>query len=262
MATLKASGSAAASNANAPTCTLTLDTTGATLLVLAVACFDYNGRYVANSNAPSDSNGNTWTGKTLQVSADTFSGIRVFYVNSASPTVGSGHVFTAGSTNDTAYPLMWVWAIDSTSSGPFNAESGNVAAGSPTSIQQAASVGSSGDFAVCAVCNNLGTGTSQAIDSGFTITGTKYGFVGGTHGAGAGAYLNGLSGAVQPTWSGLDGSGTATAIATFTTSGGGGGGGKPFLYYAQQRRQFRQEQQQRERLIARAYHETVLRRAA
>lgn len=42
---------------------------------------------------------------------------------------------------------------------------------------------------------------------------------------------------------------------------GGGGGGKPWLYY-QQMRQYRQEQRQQERLVERAYRETILRKVA
>lgn len=40
------------------------------------------------------------------------------------------------------------------------------------------------------------------------------------------------------------------------------GGGKPTTYYDQQRRQFRRERVDRERLIERAYRETILRKAA
>lgn len=232
---LIASGSAASTDSNAVSAVVTLNTTGATLIVVAVAAFQYTGRYLLNSNAPVDGKGNTLSGLTLKESADTFSGIRLFYVNSATPTVGSGHTFQAGPNNDTSYPLVWAWAFDSTGASPFSAESGAIAAGSPTSLQMGASIGVNTNIAVCAVCNNLGTGTAQAIDSSFTITGSKYGFVGGTHGAGAAGYAF-LTGAVQPTWSSLDGSGTAGVIATFTaTGGGGGGGGSPWNAYAQQR---------------------------
>lgn len=65
---------------------------------------------------------------------------------------------------------------------------------------------------------------------------------------------------------GVNGAGTIGAFSKVVlevkgAAGGGGGGGKPWHYY-QQMRQFRQEQQHRERLIERAYRETILRKAA
>lgn len=219
-----------ASTTSAPnTCvTASLNTTGATLLVMAITGYDWNNR-VEGLMTPFDSKGNTWTGLTKKVvGTDTGSGIRIWYVNSASPTVGSGHTFTAGSNGDSSYPVLFVWAFDSTGASPFSAESGQTAGSSPTSIQEAASVGSNGQIAVCAVNNNLGTGTSQSINSSFNITGSKYGFVGSTHGAGAGGYLL-LSGAVQPTWSSLDGSDAETVIAIFGTASGGGGAAQNLL---------------------------------
>src|SRR5688572_5662429 len=94
---LHAIGSAADSSDNATT--TAVDTTGATLLVLA--CTWFNGTTV--NPTVSDSKGNTWTGLTQQ-NNETATSIRIWYVNSATPTVGSGHTFQIDGTE--IYPVI------------------------------------------------------------------------------------------------------------------------------------------------------------
>lgn len=213
--TLIATGSAASSDKTTISCIVTLNTTGATLLVLAVE--GYNNRYAGQS--PVDGNGHTWTGLTARGTAGELSTVQLWYVNSATPSVGAGHTFTAGNAGGDIYATMHVWAFDGTIASPLRTESGNVVSGSPTSIQPSAAVGASGDVVITAVSNNLGAGTAQAINSGFTKS-TNYGFDGTTHAAGSGAYKI-VAGSEQPTWSGLDGSDAAVVIAAFQAAGGG-----------------------------------------
>lgn len=104
----------------APT-TGSLDTTGATLLVAVVT-------YTGTVTGMSDSKGNTWTGLTAYANSGVTS--RIYYVNSNTPTVGTGHTFTytaSGGAN-----VINVMAFSGTAANPFDVENGNNSASAAT----------------------------------------------------------------------------------------------------------------------------------
>lgn len=75
---------ATGASSNADATTAAIDTTGATLLVIAQAGF------IAETVTPTDSKGNTWTALTEY--SDAIISIQLFYCTN--PVVGSGHTFT------------------------------------------------------------------------------------------------------------------------------------------------------------------------
>jgi len=221
--TLLGSGIFAASTGSDGVTTGTYDTTaggGATLIVAAVS--SYNDRW--GSGLVTDNQSNVYTALTKQFPALGSSTSRLFYKNN--PTTSTVHTFSVAVSCGACYPDLFVYAFTGTdTTAPFEVENGATATGSPTSIQTGGGVAPAADGAVIitSVSDNLGTGTAQAVNSGFTIS-TTYGFVGGQHGAGAAAYLiQGAHATVDPTWSSLSGSDAASTIAAFKAAGGGGG---------------------------------------
>ncbi len=112
----------AADNANVGFATTSsATTTGANLIVVHVAWFSLS----TPTAVVSDSKGNTWSPLTASVSDATWSS-QFFYCSS--PTVGSGHTFTATAASASAVVTFQAWSNMSTSS-VFDQQNGGTGVG-------------------------------------------------------------------------------------------------------------------------------------
>lgn len=192
-----------------------IDTTGASLLVIAVA---YGGTITV-----SDSKGNTWTALTAYANGGQKQ--RIYYA--VNPTVGTGHTFTVGGTSVVASFAASSWSgVDTTT--PFDVQAGTGGAGPIT----AAGIGSpsmtpanNGSLVItscsqAAVVSGLtASGTFTALDAVAFSSGVNYGI--------ATAYVIQTTAATisnattVQSWT----TGTAYAIATAAFKAAAGGGG-------------------------------------
>ena len=173
-----------------------LDTTGANLLIVAVAYGD-----VGADPTVSDNKSNTWTGLTKGGIA---AFVRLYYCYGA--TVGSGHTFSAqlASSSPSIEVIAWAGAASS----PFDQQNGNDAASSTTCTT--GSVTPTQDNEILFAACQAGNGASS-IDTGFTISDQSTGGY-----LGALAYFEqGTAAAINPTWSQTPANHFATAIASF-----------------------------------------------
>ncbi len=181
---LVTSGSA---SGNLTATTGSLDTTGSTLLVI---CATY-----ATAVSVSDSKGNTWTGLTAQSNTGVYN--QIFYVNSATPTVGTGHTFTISGAS--VYTVN-VLTFSGTGASPFDVENGASTASAAT--LQPGSVTPTNDNNVLITGLTAGNAYAGAgsINLSFTITNQNALIGGVTYGGGAAYLLQGAKAATNPTW--------------------------------------------------------------
>jgi hypothetical protein len=99
-----------------------INTTGATLIVIAVSSYS-----AAGAPTISDSKGNTWTALTAKVNATAAVRTQLYYCYS--PTGGSGHTFTA---TGFCYASIHAFAFSGTT-GTFDVENGTTGGTSPQS---------------------------------------------------------------------------------------------------------------------------------
>jgi hypothetical protein len=144
----------ATGGAGADVTTGAIDTTGATLLLLGFTAFQ---DAVVTA---SDSKGNTWTPLFADVTNDCAVG--VFYVNSATPTVGSGHTFTIAAGNFTSVIPM---VFSGSAATPADNDTADTSA-SATSLQPGSLSPAENNELFIALGLSL-SGTMQAI-SGYT----------------------------------------------------------------------------------------------
>lgn len=180
--------------------TSSIDTTGATLLIVG----SVSGNSVSGSI--SDSKGNTWTPLTEYGSTGRS---RLFYC--VNPSVGSGHTFT--NTATAGNPSIFVLALSGTAtSSPFDVENG-VSADTTGLTYQPGSVTPSQNNEVVVTLVGGRNSNPNTIDSGFTITDQVT-----TAARGSLAYLvQTTASAVNPTWtaSGIGSNLNHPVIASF-----------------------------------------------
>jgi hypothetical protein len=208
------SGGSAADTDNSAV-TTAVDTTGATFLVMSCSWFSDFGTLTATA---SDSKSNTWTGLTTYNIGG--SSTRLFYVNSATPTVGAGHTFTCDGNN--TFPVVAFIAASGGVASPLDQQNGDADA-PVTSIDHNGGISpTEGNTMVVASLVTYASGHS--IDSGFTtVHSNNYSGSGQiTHG-GALAYLiqGGTASASNPSWSWVSAIEASSAIANFKSSSGG-----------------------------------------
>lgn len=207
--------------------TSSIDTTGATLMVVAVVT--YVG---VSAGTLSDSKGNTWTALTTYA---TSGNQRVKWFYAQNPTVGTGHTFTAGPNG--GLPSVGVLAFSGTATaGVFDTGQdqgyGTVGSGE-TSAQATASVTPSvNDCVVVSVQSHANVITDLSVNSSFTKTNEVL-FDGSFNFYGIGiAYLiQTTATTVNPTWSWTGGTYPATALAVFKPATAGGSGAAPLAAY-------------------------------
>lgn len=185
--------------------TASLDTTGATLLVA-----------VLTTNAAtniSDNKGNTWTGLTAQTNTGITT--RIFYVNSNSPTVGTGHTFTTTSTAS----VLSIMAFSSGASTPFDVENGTSAASGATIAPGSITPSQDNEIIIAGVTGG-NTMTTVSIDAGMTIAYQQPLTGGVCYGSGAAYKIQTTAAAISPTWTFANGStaNISAVIASFKTA--------------------------------------------
>jgi hypothetical protein len=212
------SGEAAANNS--PT-TGSLDTTGATLLVAVCT-------YAGSPTGVTDSKGNTWTALTAYANSGVTT--RIYYVNSNTPTVGTGHTFTLNGTGIAA--VINVVAFSGTASSPFDLENGANSLSAST-IQPGSVTPTANDSIIVTGFSGGNTfGGAATINSGFTIT-DQSPLTGGVNYGSAAAYLiQGTLAAVNPTWTlGSTVSNIASSVAVFKKASSNGSASTAWLSY-------------------------------
>jgi len=190
----------------ASSCTTSgIDTTGANFIVLAI------GYQQGSTPSISDNKSNTWNALTISSTAGA-QACRIYYA--INPTVGSGHTFSNGGTNN--YSTVSVLAFSGVdTSAPFDQQNG---ANNNSATIQTGSVTPTQNNEVCiaAVAWNLNRTTEPpTINSSFTgVQGTT--FSSGNHYGGAIAYLiQTTATATNPTWNFTNAWTNSARIATF-----------------------------------------------
>lgn len=185
--------------------TPSVNTTGATLLVVSLAWYSGSGGFTSGVPTLTDSKGNSWTQRTTTKSSpDTNQSSCLF--DSQSPTVGTGHTFTVAGT--ASYPSISVVAA----SGPAQvlAENKNSASSnSATSIQPGSVTPTAANGLVITGFNGSGA-TTASIDSGFTAVYNATS-VGASIAGGIAYLIQTAATAVNPTWTT---SGSTEMVAT------------------------------------------------
>jgi len=194
--------------------TTAIDTTGATLIVVAINW--YSG--ITGVATFTDSKSNTWTPLTQQSGEDVAT-TRLYYA--VNPIVGSGHTWTGGGENG-AYSVIHILAFSGThASDPFDQESGAVTTGMGTvaSFQPGSITPSEANQLF--VTSMSATGTGSAVPAGYT--GAAADFSGGVNIGSGIAYKiqSGMAAAENPawTWSNAD-SVAGVAMAAFLEDAG------------------------------------------
>lgn len=189
------------------------DTTGATLIVMAVA---------TDGSAPnpsvSDSAGNTYTALTSYGGASPpWNRTRIYYA--ASPTTSATHSFTVLGTNRSVV----VAAFSGVATTPYESEAG---AGFTTGTSaQGGSVTPSGSYALVISAMGHDGARTFSIDSSFTIVGSQAFTSGINYGSSLAYKAVTPSSAQNPSWSWTTNTSGAVANAVFTATSWGGGGG-------------------------------------
>ena len=181
-----------------------IDTTGCSLLVVAISC----NHASAGESTITDSKSNTWVELTERES-----GSYIQLVYAKNPTVGTNHTFSWAGTGGKAYPTLMVAGFNRTdTSANADQENGATSASASTLATGSITPTTANQLIVTAVSHGQG---SVTIDSGFTEI-ADVGQVGAQHVAGAMAYkVQTSAAAVNPTWN-AGGAGTiAAAIASF-----------------------------------------------
>jgi hypothetical protein len=141
-----------------PVTTSDLNTTGANLIVMAIA--NYGSAPVIT---PSDSKGNTWTKLTTYHGAGGQNAYLTLYY-CYNPTVGSGHNFT----NNDGLGSIAVQAWGGLASSPFDQENGNSTIGSDTDVPTNSITPSQANTIVIAAAANYSEGVTVSVNNGFT----------------------------------------------------------------------------------------------
>lgn len=185
------------------------DTSGATLLVAVVVRESSSGAVTV-----SDSKGNSWTALTEPSGGASGVRCRIYYC--ASPTVGSGHTFTAAASG--LLGTILVLAFSGTSGTPFDQENGANSSGN-TATFQAGTITPSEDngVVVAGVAVNNGI-TTDTIDESYTIQ-EKQAFNPGVAYGGAAAYkIQTTATATNPTWTLSGNRNVSAVIASFKSA--------------------------------------------
>lgn len=186
------------------------DTTGATLLVVALTSF-----VGAAEPTLSDSYGNTWTPLTAATTG--VSRTRFFYA--AAPAVGVGHTVTV--TGATSFPVVALLAFAGTGGSPFDAESGGTFGTVTTAAAAAVTPAADGAAVVVAFGYEVaGAPGSPALDGGFTVADTLVNVAGTSFGTLTGYLIQTTAALAGPTATWTTASAGTTATAAFAAGGG------------------------------------------
>jgi len=186
-----------------------IDTTGATLLIIAVS--GYNGSGNMPAATVSDSKGNTYTPLTSQDdSMFVSSWVRLYYCGN--PSVGSGHTITLTGTNVYATVAFAAFSGVTTTS-PFDTQNGNINSSSPVTISTGSVTPAEAGSLAVTVVSIASVTTIPTVSDGYTII-DSVGAINDDY-QGFSLAWNTISSASNPTWTVTDPPAASTAIAVF-----------------------------------------------
>lgn len=181
-----------------------IDTTGANLLIIAMACD------TAYSTTPTDSKGNTWTQLTSYTTAVVR--VRIYYCIPTS--VGTSHTFSAS--GSIAGYIMGAAFSGAASSSPADQQSG---ANSIASTLQPGSITPSEDNELIFSVLGFGAaGTPVSINSSFIELGEGDFVSGESYGCGFAYLIQTTAAAVNPTWTRTNSDHLVVTQASFKAS--------------------------------------------
>lgn len=202
--------------------TAAIDTTACAVSLLVGACNWYIG--VTTAVALTDSASNTWTPLTRRTSGGANS-VRLFYVNSATPSTSASHTFTCRDGVNVSYPGALVWGLIGTAASPFDQEGGAASAGTVTSLTHGGTVTPTEDCeaVVSAVGHEGAAGSTPAITESYSPVQYSAYVTGVAEGV-AGAYkIQTTATGTDPTWSWVTAKEAVTGLATFKSAVCGSG---------------------------------------
>lgn len=207
--TLLTSVTAASADCTSNITTGSINTTGATFLLIAVA------QNNDTSLAVSDNSSNTWTALT-QYTASAFPAVQMFYV--FSPTTSSSHTFSISSmAGDNNCPAMAVLAFKNMGSPhAFDAQNGSAASNS-TSTQNPGSItpARNGELLIAAI--GADSSTADTINSSFTVSNYVARNGPSNWSISVAYFVQSTAAAINPTWT-LGTQGSTTTIANTIAS--------------------------------------------
>ena len=182
-----------------------IDTSGASLLVVVLA--DYS---LETISVITDSKSNTWTPLTSSTSA--FTRCTIFYV--ANPTVGTGHTFTATKAVNPTFPTICVASFSNVATTtPFDQQNG-ANSNAATSLSTGSITPTENDEVLIAgLC--IEDPETLSINGGFTITNQVSHLVDQHFGGGMAYLIQTTAAAANPAWSWTDSVGCSARIASF-----------------------------------------------
>lgn len=201
--------------------TTAIDTTGATLLVGTCSW------YAATTSVAtaSDSLSNSWTGLTAQVDGTVQVKVQIFYVNSASPTVGAAHTFRC--TAVSGFAVATLHAFSGSATVPFDQQNGAVN-GTTATTQNSGSITPTqdGEVIIAAIAGWSGASTFT-VGQGLTLTFAADFSGGNTIGGASGRLIQTTAAAINPiwTWTGTE-TIIAAAVASFKAAAATTGGSR------------------------------------
>ncbi len=193
-----------------------IDTTGATLIVIAAEEDTGSGR---TWTAPSDNKSNTFLPLTATTLAGSGNDVRLYYC--ANPTVGSGHTFTNNMTEFSTQGFFSCISVAAFSgvatTTPLDQETAHQTGGGPFSVQPG-SVTPSEDNELIVTGAAIDTSKTYTINGGYTIL--DVGTATGNNTIWLAYLVQTSAAATNPTWtlSAQNSGGVAAAIATFKAS--------------------------------------------
>jgi hypothetical protein len=186
------------------------NTTGATFLVMA--CGQYFGGGGSGAAVASDSKGNTWTALTPKADDTLWDRISVFYVNSATPTVGTDHTFTcAGAEN---YGEVMYAAFSGTAALPLDQEASSQApSGTSLGLDSPVTPAHDGSLVIAAMSISVGSPTADgfSVNESMTLAYSRT-EVPGTTGAAWAYKIQTTAAAINPTFAWSTGTASPAAI--------------------------------------------------
>lgn len=187
--------------------TSAVDTTGANLIILALA---------GQSFSVSDNKSNTWTALTSRSNGAGNTTGRLYYCEN--PTVGSGHTFSTGQT----YNAVGMVAFSGADTSPFDQQNTNTNGTGTPLTTGSVTPGVNGELLIAGLALG-GTTLTPAIDSSYTLQGSVNATPGVTYGVGVAYLVQTTAAASNPSWSWAGGSTNCVAeIATFKVAAASG----------------------------------------
>lgn len=191
-----------------------INTTGADLIVVAIAYYTNTGSEVCTITDSVGGNSNSWTTLTAHAASDGTSGQIAYTV----PThVGSGHTFTCDSGGPLVYPAIAVTAWSGAAGSPPKDQSSSAESSMDvTSIQPGSITPLQMNELLVTAVSHVETSSSVTIDNGFTISDDQHA-VGGMSFGIAMAYIVETSiVAENPTWTAVASHDMTADIVSFT----------------------------------------------